>query len=47
MRSGLLFLLFGSNLAAGVGDFDPDLLGSLDDFSSFLGEGRSTRELTL
>ena len=47
MTSSLLLLFLCSDLTAGVGQLDSDLLGSLDDFGAFLDEMRGTRELTL
>lgn len=47
MRSSLLFLFFGSDLAPGVGHLHSDLLSSLDDLCSFLNNIEDTRELTL
>lgn len=36
MTSGFLLLFFGSDLSSGVGDLHADLLGTLDNFCSFL-----------
>jgi len=47
MRSCFLLLFFGSDLSSGVGDLHSDLLGTLDDFGSFLNDIWGTRELTL